>query len=569
MPVTSQDQGLTFKAYRGEGAALLAFDIDPDLQPDLAGFAVRYRTPEGDEFPLTNRLSFVDPITAETTPAERQAIRTTTDEAPLQKFHWTHFPFRVSPGVFTYTATAMLFKPDAEIELEPGPTASVDINLAEGPHRDFQLAFTRGYLSSQAYADRFDNAPISPADSAPFDFDTTEYLDRYRWLGFGARQLIFDTLDQALDDPDARLDVLAFDLDEPDLIRSLVQLGPRARLFLDDSDSHVVNPGESAAPPEVGARDALTRSAGSGQVRAGHFGALAHDKIFILTRGDGSRRVVSGSANFSVRGLYVQANNVFAFDDAAGESQLVDRYQEMFEASWNEPKEFARGALAAAWHPIAEDGLPAGAVSFAPHHDPAVSLDRVAEAIDEAESSVLFAIMNVGTSTGPVLDRIRTIDQREDLYAFGTTQRLDGAVKARSPTDPESPFVPFGYLHDSVPEPFHSEMSGGSGFSMHHKFVVCDFNGAGPVAFAGSSNLAAGGESSNGDNLVEFRDPAVATSFGVEAIKLIDHYRFRAVQSQATAQEPLRLRGRSENWSGDYFDPDSPRDLERRLFIGT
>jgi hypothetical protein len=98
--------------------------------------------------------------------------------------------------------------------------------------------------------------------------------------------------------------------------------------------------------------------------------------------------------------------------------------------------------------------------------------------------------------------------------------------------------------------------------------VVCDFNGADPVAFAGSSNLAAGGEGSNGDNLVEFRDPAVATSFGVEAIKLIDHYRFRAVQSQATAAEPLRLRGRSENWSADYFDPSSPRDLERRLFVG-
>jgi len=34
---------------RGEGAALLAFDVDPDLQDDLAGFAVRYLSPEGRE----------------------------------------------------------------------------------------------------------------------------------------------------------------------------------------------------------------------------------------------------------------------------------------------------------------------------------------------------------------------------------------------------------------------------------------------------------------------------------------------------------------------------------------
>ncbi len=41
--------------------------------------------------------------------------------------------------------------------------------LQPGP---FQLGFTRGYLSSQAYAVQFGNDPIEP--KAPtFDFDTT------------------------------------------------------------------------------------------------------------------------------------------------------------------------------------------------------------------------------------------------------------------------------------------------------------------------------------------------------------------------------------------------------------
>jgi hypothetical protein len=100
-----------------------------------------------------------------------------------------------------------------------------------------------------------------------------------------------------------------------------------------------------------------------------------------------------------------------------------------------------------------------------------------------------------------------------------------------------------------------------------HKFVVCDFNGSKPVAYAGSSNLAGGGEQKNGDNLVEFTDPVVVSSYAVEAIKLIDHYRFRAVQNKATKQEPLRLKKRSEQWAEDYFDPDSPRHLERELFV--
>ena len=97
--------------------------------------------------------------------------------------------------------------------------------------------------------------------------------------------------------------------------------------------------------------------------------------------------------------------------------------------------------------------------------------------------------------------------------------------------------------------------------------VVCDFNGEHPVAYAGSSNLAQGGESKNGDNLVEFTDPVVVSSYAVEAIKLIDHYRFRAVQNRATKQEPLRLKKRSEQWASDYYDPDSPRHIERELFV--
>jgi hypothetical protein len=59
----------------------------------------------------------------------------------------------------------------------------------------------------------------------------------------------------------------------------------------------------------------------------------------------------------------------------------------------------------------------------------------------------------------------------------------------------------------------------------------------------------------------------VVSSYAVEAIKLIDHYRFRAVQHRATESEPLRLKTRSDNWAADYFDPDSPRCLERELFV--
>lgn len=560
--VSSSTDGLTFAAHRGEGAALLAFDVEESLHEKLAGFAVRYRSPEGKQFKLNNRLSFTEPITNETTPAERRAIVTPTDRAPIQKFHWVHFPRRVPPGKFGYTATAMLFKRGSEDQLEPGPEASLEIDLKEDTHAKFQLGFTRGELSSQAYAELFDNAPLYP-EPQTFDFAATKYVDQWRWLGFQARELVYRLLDEAVNDSKARLDVLAFDLDEPDLIRQLESLGPRLRLFLDDSASHLNHEGK-ADPPEVGAKQALVQSAGAENVKVGHFGSLAHDKIFILTRGDGSRKVLSGSANFSVRGLYAQSNSVFVFESEGP----AERYAAMFEAVWQDASRFRANELAKQWFDLSGEGLPIAAVSFAPHSDADVSLDRVAKAIDDAQESVLFAIMDIGGASGPVMERIEKLRERKGLYAFGTTQRLSGDLKATTPADPDSPFIPFDYLRSKVPEPFQAEYSGGSGISIHHKFVVCDFNGKRPLAYAGSANLAAGGEKENGDNLIEFADPAVASSYAVEAIKLIDHYRFRAVQQRANDAEPLRLKKRSDHWAADYFDPDSPRYLERKLFVG-
>lgn len=68
-------------------------------------------------------------MTAATTPQQRQAIATSTQQAPVQKFHWVHYPPNVTDGTYTYTATAMLFKPGSETDIEPGPTATATVDL--------------------------------------------------------------------------------------------------------------------------------------------------------------------------------------------------------------------------------------------------------------------------------------------------------------------------------------------------------------------------------------------------------------------------------------------------------
>jgi hypothetical protein len=545
--------------YRGDGSVMLAFDVNEELAPRLAGFAIECTPPEGDPYRLVNRLSFEQKITAGTTPEEREW--TPTDEAPIQKFHWVDFPRDVPPGTFKYKATAMLFVDGTETDLEPGPSDEAEIDIREEGYPKFEVGFTRGYVSSQAYAKRFDNAPLVPSPQTG-DFDTTPFAERYKWLGSHARKLVFTLLDETAADPDLSLDVFAYDFDEPDIANALAYLGPRLRLFLDDSN---IAESEGAAKRKAEALKVVEATVSPDNIRRGHFSRYAHDKIFIQRRAGKAIKVLSGSANFSIRGLYVQSNNVFVFED----EETAGFYEAAFEQAWEDMKGFGKSAVAAGWFPPVDQqrpGLPRFQVSFAPHANPGLALQPVADAILAAESSVLFSIMDVDAGGGPVLEAIKGLGAQKDLYAFGTTQTVDGSLNVKAAGKSEPVFIPFSFLKSKVPPPFKAEYRGGTGQVIHHKFVVVDFNGDNPAVFAGSSNLAEGGEHQNGDNLLAFRDPQIASLYAVEAIKLIDHYRFRVAMQGASKAEPLTLKPRSANWAADYFDPDHPKCRERKLF---
>ncbi len=550
--------GLRFAVHRGDGAALLAFDVDKELAPDLAGFAIECKPPRGEPYMLLNRLSFAQEITAATKPSEREW--TPSDEAPIQKFHWVHYPKDVPPGKFTYRATAMLFRDGEETALKKGPSAQRTLELRDEGYGELEIGFTRGYLSSQAYAERFKNAPVSPTPSTGV-FRTAPYQERYTWLGAHARKLVFELIDETIADKDLSLDVFAYDFDEPDIARKLASLRSRLRLYLDNSD---IRKKTGGAARKAEALALVEQKVSADQVKRGHFSRFSHGKILIQKRKGKPVKVLAGSANFSVRGLYVQANNVFVFDNAA----VAAIYEEAFEQAWNDAAGFDDSPIASAWfpaEPIAGAKLPSFQVSFAPHADPEVSLAPVAEAIAKAKSSVLFAIMDLDGG-GPVLTAVRELPKRRDLYAFGTTQSVNGDLEVTAPGSDEPVFVPFGFLHSKVPASFREESQGGSGIVIHHKFVVVDFNGENPAVFAGSSNLAAGGEEENGDNLLAFRDPAIASTYAVEAIRLIDHYRFRAAMKTASEAEPLRLKTRSEKWAAPYFKRGTAKYRERLLF---
>ena len=548
---------LTFVVHRGDRAVLMAMDLPSDKVDRLAGFALFRKRPGGTRQPIGNRLDFATPITAATTPEDRTWHR--SDRAPFQKFRWVDVPSDFTSGDYEYSATAMYFDPSGQ--LRAGDSASATIDVSRRPAPNLTVGFTRGYMSSQAYRDTFHNAPIKPPGKS-IDFDTGPFEAQYEWLGFHGRELIRSFLADCEADPTISVDVFAYDLNEPETIRGLAKLGSRLRLYLDNADLHRdhLPPGDPVHALETDAEAAIRGA--NGAVKRGHFRRFAHSKVFIARRNGHAFRVLTGSTNFSIRGLYVQANNVLVFDAPV----VAEWFEAAFEAAWNNAGTFDAAAIAQGWFDLPADGLPPGAIAFSPHTSGDVSLKRVADSIAQAGSSLLFSVMGLAGS-GDVLKQLRAGIAKPGLFSYGITQS-SSFMRLYKPGTAAPVTVPYAYLKSKVPWPFRAEISGGAGQVIHDKFVVVDFNGAGPKVYTGSSNLAAGGEKDNGDNLIELRGADVAALYMVEAVRQIDHFHFRAAMQDATDAAPLVLKGPDEwhAWVDPYYDPNDLKFLDRQLF---
>lgn len=545
---TDKNEGFSLSAYCGDGSVLLSFNLDEDKLDRLAGFAIKAKTPDkgpyaSNEYWLKNRLNFKKGVYRDTELTPDRWVA--SNKAPFQMFHWVHFPGSGS-GKYTYTVYPCYFK-NRSIALGPGASVNVDLSYNSLPN--LELGFTRGYISSQAYADRFNNAGIGPKDKT-FNFETKKYLKQYQWLGGHARRILFNFLDECVDDTSISLDVFSFDFYEPDILKRLLKMAPRVRLFQDNAKLHT---GDDDTEPR--SAEAL-KNAGA-EVTTGCFQGLAHNKVMIKKKDGVPVKVLTGSANFSLRGLYVQANSILTFDD----KYIAGLYEAAFEEALKSDRKFKYCDLAGKWHDAPASTPSSVSFSFAPHKT-AFTLEKVADAITSADSSVFFAIMEM-SGGGVAIDAIKKLGDRNDVLSLGTIQKKGQLEMFKQ--GKKHGVASVSYIGKNVPEPFKAEWSGGAGQVIHHKFVVCDFNDKDPVVFCGSSNLAKGGETSNGDNLIAIRDADVANTYAIEALRLYDHYRFRTRQEKSTENHPLQLDD-TDSWVKPFYDKNDIKCYQRQLF---
>ena len=550
----------SLKVYRGEGMALLAMNwASGKMPPDnFVGFAIEYQEPGGTQFfPLSNRITFlkndgsVDPATK------------SSRLSPIQKFRWVHFPFHPDlPGDFIYRVTPVFM--DANEKLSYGDPQQAAIQLQGDTYPGLlNVAFTRGFVASQAFVDRFGTnggvGTILPqsADAGlefkPTDPKATEALD---WMGFEARRIILSSLDSALQDTTAQVRVLAYDFNIPEMLEKLVALGSRLRIIIDDSGKKV-----NATSPESKAAAALVQSAGPGNVQRQHMGDLQHNKT-VAIKGDKVNLAIGGSTNMSWRGFFVQNNNAIQLFGPVPAQLFFDQFDNMWK---NKDAPAGFGATPSAqWNDLKLTGITAK-ISYSPHIASNVILKGIADDISTTSSSLFYSLAFLYQTPGVILNAIKNVTGNKSLFVYGISDRKVGGLDLQSP-DGNPPTVFPAALLTNVPEPFKQEATGGTGIRMHHKFVVIDFDKPTARVYTGSYNFSTAADTKNGENLLLIQDRRVAVSYMIQAVVMFDHYEFRDVQAKSPTQKlflqmPPKA-GEKPWWDEDYTDAQKAKDRE-------
>jgi hypothetical protein len=605
MPVaaTASTDALNVTVYAGDAKTLLAFNLTKRQARRLAGFTIEVRPQDKAPYYLFNSLRFERP---EKHAQDPQQPPNSSLNAPLHKFRWVHVPgsfhqgLRPFYGKYTYVVTPRYFDAEGSLRpLESAKSTPIDVHVAPFASGVLDLAFTRGYVQSQAFVGHFGpKAHIRP-DGKALLFDTAQvaganakgeqytYRDEYRWLGFTAREKVFSLLEEVRKNKKLSLDVFAYDLNEPDIARALLALAKegRVRVVLDNAALH-----HSTSKPlpeddfEQQFTDVMKPPAA---IKRGKFGRYAHDKVMVVRDAGGAKKVLTGSTNFSVTGFYVNANHVLVFNNAA----LAQTYADLFQQVWDSNIKrgaFLKSRFSTSATTAPNVGNPPMQITFAPHSDEVAQeiLNGIVDRINaeskrpKASGSVLFAVMSIDNKgDSPVWKKLRAIHADDRIFSFGISDSPDG-ISLYEPRRKTGVLVTGKPVRTQLPPPFNQVPGIGSGHQIHHKFVVCGFNGPAPVVYCGSSNLALGGEEENGDNLLEIHDPDVVTAFAIEALSLVDHYQFldrtaqgpNATAAHASRTEAAEQAGwflsTTDRWTDKYFDPADLHHVDRLLFGG-
>lgn len=550
MRVNSEVEGISAKAYAGTTGVLLAFDVTPERRAGLLGFAIER---EGGNRPR----QWLQGMAVFPEDSHEPGELHDTNQAPIQRFRWSDY--RVYPGVpYSYTVHPVYGEPNS-LEVAAGPTLDVTTASAhQGRHR---VLFNRAAAASQAFSRDFPEVE-QELNRAREAGEKPEMPPRaLAWLSRGALEQVTTLCARALD-PTWALDIAIYEFELPAIVEAINaarERGAEVRIVY-----HAKRGDEQTEENERNVRGWPEAS-----VRARTTSKIFHDKFVVLSRIDREKRtpeeVLCGSMNFTENGVYRQANVVHVIEDAT----VASRYLELFEHLFSG----ASASETRAWIDERNPLSPSDAllVGFSPRTGEK-DLQLFDQEIRAAERDVLFC---TAFDLNDQIEAALLGEANDEILRLGlqnSRSKITGIHRDRT-----AEFGATAFLTDGL-EGFLKESTGGQrgNILIHTKLIVIDFTSDRPTVISGSHNLSASASSGNDENYLVVRgDTNVADCYGVELMRLYDHYRFRfrTKHPEGGADNPCpRPAGTlcpDDRWLTPYFQAGSLEAADRARFIGS
>jgi phosphatidylserine/phosphatidylglycerophosphate/cardiolipin synthase-like enzyme len=546
---TAKQNHVSVKAYAGTTGVLLAMNVPAEGRDDLLGFAIRRAGGNKPAQWLNGMIGFPG---IEHKPGEPLS----TEEAPIQKFRWSDY--RVYPDTtYKYEVHPVHGKPESP-KVEAGPTIEVKTeSVRGGEHR---VLFNRAAAASQAFSRKFPDIDAQLAKEKAEGKPQELPAEALAWLSRGVLEQINGFIARAADETWA-LDIAIYEYELPaiiDSVKAALARGADVRIVFHAApgDSQTkVNEDNLSGWPADRMRPRVTSS-------------IFHDKFAVLSRVRADKRepvsVLCGSTNWTRSGVYLQANVVHIAESA----ELAQRYSTLFEILFG-------GATVPETRKWIDDNDPL------PEDQPVLAgfsprtgekdLDAFVAMIEQAKRDVLFC------TAFDLNDRIEKAllgEPHDDVLRIGLQNKP--SVITGYHRDRTADFVATAYLKEGLEGFLAEKTRQPSGILIHTKLVVVNFTSDAPIVISGSHNLSAAASEHNDENFLVIRgDTEVADCYGVEAMRLYDHYRYRwAFDSKNTEPRPDDpCPGRPPNtlcpdgrWTKNYFEPGTLEAADRERF---
>lgn len=572
MRKSTSTNGITIKAFAGTTGILLAFNVTDAKRKGLLGFSIERRNPE------TKKWEWMSGMMPFPGQAHDAGSLISSDVAPIQKFRWSDYRVHHETE-YSYRLHAMYGTPDKPT-LVKGPSITVTTSSADedGVHN---VLFNRAAGASQAFLRNFPDAVALMEDKRKhggFSKLTVDDLEKVSpgckdWLSRGALKEILNVI-AAAKDKNWALDIAIYEYEWYEIVEAVnaaSKRGVNIRLIF-----HAKKKDKQTAENKHNAKPLLAK----GQAKERPTSAIFHDKFIVLSKAKkkatGIERkpvtVLCGSTNFTHNGLFRQANVVHIVRTEKGKTTnpLADKYEQLFSTIWNgDEKKVITPGETSKWITANNPMEPRTKVfaGFSPRKGKG-DLAHFIKLINAAKADVLFSTAFVlpqeiidalvGTAGDPILRLGIQNTNANKIAGFHRDKSAQFAATALATDGFEA------WLKEAA-------IAGAGNILIHTKVVVVDFTTDAPVIISGSHNLSGPASQKNDENyLVIQGNTDLADSYGVEVMRIYDHYRARWV-AQEMAKKKSSMSGTlqpSDSWTDRYFRKDSLHFRDRLRFVG-